>query len=63
MVIKFVSDYPNYSLLPGKYLQLVFIGNYGIPFCTCRSAWPKSKVVYYKSCIGKNFDILIEEKQ
>lgn len=46
-----------FPLPPGNYIQLVFIGNLGVPFCTIRSAWPKQKVEYYNSSIGEVFDI------
>ena len=32
------SDGSRYELKTGKYLQLIFVGNLGIPFCTIRSA-------------------------
>ena len=41
----------------GEYIQLVFIGNLRIPFCTIRSAFSKKKVMYYTSAIGETFNI------
>lgn len=46
-----------FPLKPGNYIQLVFIGNLGIPFCTIRSSFPPSKVEYYTMAIGEDFDI------
>ena len=46
-----------FPLKSGNYIQLVFIGNLGIPFCTIRSAFPQSKVEYYTSAIGEDFAI------
>lgn len=50
-----VFDY--FDLPTGDYIQLVFLGNLRIPFCTIRKAWPTSKVEYYKSKIGEEFAI------
>ena len=47
----------RYPLRSGDYLQLVFIGNLHIPFCTLRSAYPASKVAYYLRSVGKVFQI------
>lgn len=49
------GDY--YRLKPGKYIQLVFLGDKGIPFCTIRAAWPLGKIRYYRSMIGQQFGI------
>jgi len=57
------SDGSYYPL--GKdthYLQLVFLGGKGIPFCTLRRDTPK-KHEYYKSKIGEWFDVVITEKR
>lgn len=56
-------DGTYYPLKSGKYLQLVFIGNKYIPFCTIRSAYPPEKERYYSSLIGQKFDIVIENKE
>lgn len=51
----------GYFPLPtGDYIQLVFIGNLHIPFCTIRKAWPPQKVEYYKATIGYDFEIKIK---
>ena len=42
----------------GKYIQLVFIGDKRIPFCTIRPAWPE----YYESAIGEVFEIRYASK-
>ena len=57
------KDGTYYPLKSGKYLQLVFIGNKHIPFCTIRSAYPPQKEEYYRSLIGQNFDVVIENKE
>lgn len=49
------GDY--YKLKPGKYIQLVLLGDKGIPFCTIRAACPPGKVRYYRSMIGQQFGI------
>lgn len=55
-----VKEY--FPLKSGNYIQLVFIGNLGIPFCTIRSAFPQSKVEYYTSSIGEEFEIHFERE-
>ncbi|MDR0666825.1 MAG: hypothetical protein LBF71_05385 [Campylobacteraceae bacterium] len=52
----------KYELGKGEHLQLVFIGNYHIPFCTIRSRWGKNgdKKAYYESKIKQRFEIIIE---
>ena len=47
----------RYPLRSGEYIQLIFLGNLRIPFCTIRSAYPPSKVAYYKQSVGKMFAI------
>lgn len=47
----------RYPLRSGEYIQLIFLGNLRIPFCTIRSAYPPSKVAYYKQSVGKVFII------
>ena len=49
-----------FPLPPGNYIQLVFIGNLGVPFCTIRSAYPPKKVAYYTQSIGEVFSIRIK---
>lgn len=34
----------RYPLRSGEYIQLIFLGNLRIPFCTIRSAYPPSKM-------------------
>jgi len=51
----------HFSLLTGGYIQLVFLGNLRIPFCTIRKAYPPSKVGYYNGKIGDTFEIVIKE--
>lgn len=61
------SDGSYYKLNKGKYIQLIFLGNKNIPFCTIRSKYGASapflrdyidKTEYYKSKIGEMFDIV-----
>ena len=49
-----------YKLATGDYIQLVFLGNLRIPFCTIRKAYPPSKVEYYKSKIGEQFEVVVK---
>lgn len=54
------NPFPQFYPLPtGNYLQLIFLGNLRIPFCTIRKAWPSSKVKYYTSAVGETFAIEI----
>ncbi|OEJ15441.1 hypothetical protein BFL38_14225 [Brachyspira hampsonii] len=54
-------DGSYYELKKGKYIQLIFLGNKNIPFCTIRSAYGKmaNKKEYYQSKIGEVFNIII----
>ena len=47
----------HYPLPMGDCIQLIFLGNVRIPFCTIRSAYPPNKVEYYKQAVGKVFTI------
>ena len=47
----------RYPLKSGDYIQLIFLGNLRIPFCTIRSAYPASKVRYYYNSVGHTFKI------
>lgn len=51
----------HFPLPTGDYIQLVFLGNLRIPFCTIRKAYPPSKVDYYNSAIGEVFGIEVLE--
>ncbi len=54
---------PKYGFFPlptGDYIQLIFLGNLHIPFCTIRRAWPPQKVEYYKSAIGYDFEVIVK---
>lgn len=44
----------------GAYIQLIFLGNLRIPFCTIRSAYPPSKVAYYYNGVGRTFAIEVK---
>ena len=58
---KFDGGY--FPLKTGEYIQLVFIGNLRIPFCTIRSAFRKEKVMYYTAAIGETFNIEYVDEQ
>jgi len=47
----------------GELIQLVFIGDTGIPFCTIRSRKGRygDKYDYYKPLIGGWFDVVVKE--
>lgn len=51
----------SYYPLPkkGRLLQLTFIGNKGIPFCTLRRYTPEKQMYYAKLC-NKVFDVEIK---
>ena len=56
------EDGTRYPIGKGRWLQLVFLGNLGIPFCTIRSDKPamngmKSKWDYYNERVGDEFKI------
>ena len=51
-----------YPLSKGLLLVLTFIGNKKIPFTTLRRA-AGNKMNYYRSCIGKEFDIVIVKEE
>ena len=53
-------DGGHYKLATGDYIQLIFLGNLRIPFCTIRRAYPPSKVEYYKSKIGERFEVMVK---
>ena len=57
------SDGTYYELKHGTYLQLIFLGDKAIPFCTIRSAQPAHKVEDYKASIGQRFIIQIEKQE
>jgi hypothetical protein len=50
--------YGYYPLPKGTLLQLIFLGDKGIPFCTLRRHTPQ-KERYYQSRVGFMFDISI----
>lgn len=57
------SDGTYYKLRTGDYIQLVFMGNLRIPFCTIRTKrnqYAEDKEAYYKKHIGETFDINYE---
>ena len=56
------SDGTYYNLPTGNYIQLIFLGNLGIPFCTIRSKrnrYAEDKEAYYLQFVGENFTIKI----
>lgn len=50
----------QFPLKGSNFLQLIFIGEFGVPFCTIRSAYPQSKIEYYQRSIGQKFLVVIE---
>ena len=65
------EDGSYYELKKGQYIQLIFLGDKNIPFCTIRDRCGASapflrdyidKREYYKDKIGKMFNIIIEEE-
>ena len=57
------TDGTRYEIKPGNYIQLVFCGEEGIPFCTIRSDRPalngmKSKFDFYNEKVGEEFEIV-----
>ena len=50
-------DGGRFPLKSGEYIQLVFLGNLRIPFCTIRSAYPETKVAYYRNAVGQTFTV------
>ena len=53
------SDDSYYILPDGELIQLFFIGNLGIPFCTMRR-YTKEKYDEYESLLGNIFDMVVE---
>ena len=55
------NDGSYYELKKGKYIQLIFLGNKNIPFCTIRSAYGQygNKKEYYQAKVGETFNIVI----
>lgn len=54
------SDGTKYPLKTGDYIQLIFLGDLNIPFCTIRSnrtKWGGDKLEYYSKLIGEVFNI------
>jgi len=55
-----VYEDSHYPVPDGKLLQLVFIGDKHIPFCTLRS-WNKEKEKYYRGLIGQILDVVVKD--
>ena len=53
-------DGSRYELEEGYYIQLIFLGNYGIPFSTLRSMGYE-KMKFYVSNLNKEFELDIQE--
>lgn len=47
----------------GDYVQLIFLGNLGIPFTSIRNHYPPQKGDYYKGILGEMFDIIIRKEE
>lgn len=52
-------DGSYYPLPKNQYLQLIFLGNKKIPFCTIRR-FTIEKGIYYRKLIGKEFELIRE---
>ncbi|WP_320130283.1 hypothetical protein [uncultured Sphaerochaeta sp.] len=51
-------DGNKYHLADGEYIQLIFLGNLRIPFCTIRRQ-TYEKIKFYQAVIGQEFDIYV----
>lgn len=51
-----------YKLATGDYIQLIFLGNLRIPFCTIRRNYPPQKGDYYRGKVGDMFTIEVKPK-
>ena len=51
-----------YPLPVGQYIQLIFVGNKHIPFCTIRRM-TESKYHYYNDLVGEDFLVAIETEK
>lgn len=57
------DDGTYYKLKTGNYIQLIFIGNFNIPFTTIRARttrWGSDKKEYYDGLIGEIFEVVTE---
>lgn len=60
-MVKYETTYSEgdkyfYDSLPnGKYVQLVFVGNLGIPFSDIREAWPENRVKFFRESVNQEF--------
>lgn len=55
-----VNEKKRFPLPEGDYVQLIFLGNLHIPFCTIRKNYPPQKADYYTGKIGDIFEIRIK---
>lgn len=67
-LIDYDTSFENgkYPLSKGDYVQLVFLGNFGIPFCTIRRKIGMrgyNKLEYYTPLIGETFDVEVENSK
>ena len=53
-------DGGHYKLATGDYIQLVFLGNLRIPFCTIRRNYPPQKGDYYRGKVREQFEIVFK---
>lgn len=55
----------HYELKDGKYVVLLFLGNYGYPFTTIRSRKGRygDKLEFYSGKIGELFEIVVKEEE
>ena len=55
-----VTEKRRFPLPTGDYIQLIFLGNLRIPFCTIRKNYPPQKGDYYRGKVGDTFTIEIK---
>jgi len=63
---RWLDKYGNWQkyILPetGDLIQLIFLGDKLIPFCTLRR-YTREKFVYYNNLINKDFEVIINESE
>ena len=52
-----------FTIAPGNYVLLTFLGDCGIPFTSIRNNYPPTKEDYYQGKVGDTFDIVIRKRR
>lgn len=52
-----------YPMQEGPYIQLIFVGDHNIPFCTLRKDDEEGKLEFYRENIGKKFKIVVGNRR